>query len=154
MQTVKGACRRTSYCTTSKSLMFLRWAKVNISICSSCNRIFWSRLVKTGRATRSNCSTKKTYGCIFTCLRYKAVHVELAENLSTHSFLNALTRLIGRRGPSSVIYSDNGTNLRGAEYEIWKALKDLDKEIIHANLLKKRNTWIFYPPAASLGTSY
>ncbi|XP_074632496.1 uncharacterized protein LOC141890859 [Acropora palmata] len=65
--------------------------------------------VKTGPNTRSkkNATLNKRYGCIFTCLRYRAVHIEVAEDLSTDSFINAVLRFVGRRGPPRIIYSDN-----------------------------------------------
>ena len=55
---------------------------------------------------------EKRYGCLFTCLVTRAVHLEVAKSLETDSFINALRRFIARRGPPSDIYSDNGTNFR------------------------------------------
>ena len=43
----------------------------------------------------------------------------MAEDLSTD---NAVLRFVSRRDPPIVIYSDNGTNFRGAELDV-KALK-------------------------------
>ena len=60
------------------------------------------------RSMRKNPKLHKRYGCIFTCLRYRAVHIELASDLTTDSFINAVTRFVARRGPPRVIYSDNG----------------------------------------------
>ena len=48
--------------------------------------------VKRGRVT------EKRWGCLFTCLTTRAVHLELAGDLSTDSFIMALRRLRGRRG--------------------------------------------------------
>ena len=49
---------------------------------------------RSGPKTRSRKSTtlNKCYGCIFTCLRYRAVHIEVAEDLYTDSFINAVLR--------------------------------------------------------------
>ena len=57
----------------------------------------------------------KRFGCIFTCLRTRAVHIEVAHTLSTDSFIDALQRFIGRRGKPEIVYSDNGTHFVGAE---------------------------------------
>jgi len=53
---------------------------------------------------------EKCYGCLFTCLVTRAVHLEVAKSLETESFINALRGFIARRGPSSDVYSDKGTN--------------------------------------------
>ena len=51
------------------------------------------------RSVRKNPKLHKRYGCTFTCLRYSAVHIELASDLTTVSFINAVTRFVARRGP-------------------------------------------------------
>ncbi|XP_068723837.1 uncharacterized protein [Montipora capricornis] len=53
---------------------------------------------------------EKRYGCLFTCLVTRAIHLEVAFSLSTDSFIMCLRRFIARRGKPTVIYSDNGTN--------------------------------------------
>ncbi|KAK2548499.1 hypothetical protein P5673_031281 [Acropora cervicornis] len=107
--------------------------------------------VKTGPNTRSkkNATLNKRYGCIFTCLRYRAVHIEVAEDLSTDSLINAVLCFIGRRGPPRIIYSDNGTNFRGAELDVIKALQVWDQEKIKTTLTRRGIDWKFNPPAAS-----
>ena len=95
--------------------------------------------IKMGPNTRSkrDPTLTKRYGCIFTCLRYREVHIEVAKYLSTDSFINAVLRFVGRRGPPTVIYSDNCTNFRGAELDVVKAMKVWDQEKIHVD--SKRN---------------
>ena len=56
------------------------------------------------------CKQEKPYGCLFTCLVTRAVHLEMTKSLETDSFINTLRRFIARRRPPSDIYSDNGTN--------------------------------------------
>ena len=60
--------------------------------------------VKFGR------STVKQYGCIFTCLAMRAVHLEVVHTLNNDSFLAAISRFIARRGIPAQIFSDNGNN--------------------------------------------
>ena len=86
--------------------------------------------ITRGKSTRSarTILTNKRYGCIFTCLRYRAVHIEIASDLSTDSFINAVFRFVARRGPPLMIYSDNGTNFRGAELDILDAMKRWNQE--------------------------
>lgn len=54
----------------------------------------------------------------------RAVHLELAADASTKSFLAALDRFCGRRGTPSRIYSDNGSNFRGGAAELRLIMKD------------------------------
>ena len=68
----------------------------------------------------------KRYGCLFTCLTMRAVHIEIASNLSSSLFINAPRRFIGRRGKPRKIFSDNGTSLVGAEKELRKAMDEFD----------------------------
>jgi hypothetical protein len=93
-------------------------------------------------------STVKRYGCIFTCLKIRAVHIELAENMETDSFILCLRNFIGRRGQPSDIYSDNGTNFVGAERELRGSFKRLDQEKIENFLTKGMTQWHFNPPYA------
>lgn len=60
----------------------------------------------------------KSYLCVFVCFSTKAVHFELATDLSTKAFLNCLRRFIARRKRCQAIYSDNGTNFIGAANEL------------------------------------
>ncbi|KAJ8017542.1 hypothetical protein HOLleu_44978 [Holothuria leucospilota] len=58
--------------------------------------LFGPFLVKRGR------SLVKKWGCIFTCLAIRAVHIELVDSMDTDSFINALRRFClnsGSAGP-------------------------------------------------------
>ena len=46
-----------------------------------------------------------------TCLASRAVRLEMACGLDVESFVNALSRMINRRGVPEEMLSDNGTNL-------------------------------------------
>ena len=99
--------------------------------------------VKQGR------SKTKRYGCIFSSLTTRAVHIEVAADLSTDSFINALRRFISRRGHPQKIWSDNGTNFVGAERVLSEALKAWNKNQINNYLRQREISWQFNPPTAS-----
>ena len=73
----------------------------------------------------------------------------MAEDLSTDSFINAILRFVGRRGPPKVIYSDNGTNFRGVELDVVKALQVWGQEKNKTTLTRAGIEWKFNPLAAS-----
>ena len=97
--------------------------------------------VKKGRAS------VKRYGCLFTCLNVRAIHIEVLQSLDASSFINAFQRFISRRGKPRLMRSDNGTNYRGAEKELRKSLNKISttRDI----MLKNDTKWIFNTPAAS-----
>ncbi|XP_066911613.1 uncharacterized protein [Clytia hemisphaerica] len=90
--------------------------------------------VKQGRRTRRTAGTAKRYGALFTCMTTRALHLELAGDLSTDSFILALRRFRARRGNPKTIRSDNGTNFVGAEREIREALAKWDQKRIQDEL--------------------
>ena len=100
-------------------------------------------LVKQGR------SQVKRYGCIFTCLSMRAVHLEVAHNLTADSFLQALRRFISHRGKPQQIYSDNGTNFVGAQKILQDSLQLWNQSQIHDYFRQHEVRWSFNPPAAS-----
>ena len=85
---------------------------------------------------------------MFTCMSVRAMHLELASDLSTDASIMALRRFHSRRGHVRIIRSDNGTNFVGAITE----LKEVIKRIDHSKVVKycsERQVdfqWIFNPP--------
>lgn len=96
--------------------------------------------------------TKKAYVCLFICLATKAVHIELASDLSTDTFLNCLKRFLSRRGSCKVIWSDNGTNYVGAKHvlsEFYSLLTSSDyKNKFRDWCNVSKIEWRFNPPSA------
>ncbi|XP_037024126.1 uncharacterized protein LOC119066014 [Bradysia coprophila] len=91
----------------------------------------------------------KRYGVLFTCLTVRAVHIEVAASETTDSCIMAIRRFIARRGCPKEIYSDNGSNLRGANNELKAVLEALDQDKIRAAMTTHRIDWHFNPPTAS-----
>jgi hypothetical protein len=99
--------------------------------------------VKRGRGT------EKRYGCIFTCLATRAVHIEIAHSLEADSFINCLQRFIARRGKVKSLRSDNGKNFVGAEKELRQEVERWNQKQIQDALNKDNIVWKFNPPLAS-----
>ena len=70
--------------------------------------------------------TVKRYGCIFTCLATRAVHIEVAHALNADSFLMALHRFIARRGKPQKLFSDNGTNFVASDHELAEEIQAIN----------------------------
>ena len=98
---------------------------------------------------RQRRSELKRYGCIMTCMTTRAIHLEVAPDLTTSSFLNALRRFIARRGNIQHLYSDNGSNFVGAERVMRNYMNAWNKEQIYDHLRLKGVEWSFNPPGAS-----
>ena len=92
--------------------------------------------------------TAKHYGVIFTCLNTRAVHLELAVDLTTMEFIQVPRRFFSIRGYPAVILSDNGTQMVGAAKELREMVKDLDGNQLSEFCGEKGIKWIFTTPAA------
>ena len=92
---------------------------------------------------------EKRYGCIFTCLTTRAVHIETADTLDTDSFINCLYRFMARRGEPRLLRSDNGTNFVPAERELRKEMEAWNNDRIQEAMSQRGIRWLFNPPAAS-----
>ncbi|PIK58104.1 hypothetical protein BSL78_04960 [Apostichopus japonicus] len=92
----------------------------------------------------------KRYLCLFTCMKTRAVHLEMAFGLDTDSFINCLYRFTSRRGIPSEIRSDNGTNFVGARNEFIKLFDTIDKAKVERDTSKKGINWkwVLNPPLA------
>lgn len=73
--------------------------------------------------------TYKGFVAVFICLSTKAIHLELASELTSDSFIAAFKRFTGRRGLCTDLYSDNGTNFVGANRKLQKKNECFLKEI-------------------------
>ena len=105
-------------------------------------------IVKLNKRTRTSEVTTKRYVATLRFLTTRETHVELVGDLSTAKFILAMKRFICRRGCSSRINSDNGTNFVGAQGELGHDLKMLNQKIIHNELIAKKIGWIFSPPSS------
>ena len=70
----------------------------------------------------------KRYGVLYTCLVVRTVHIELACNLDTDSFLNSFRRFVARRRSPELIRSDNGGNSVSGERELNRSIKEWNQE--------------------------
>lgn len=100
-------------------------------------------MIKT--SLRRNSPLVKGYICVFVCFATNAIHIELVGDLTTDSFLNALRRFVSRRGIVSDIYSDNATNVVGANNRL-REIYDL--------FYSEKNRSIFNNATADIGIKW
>ena len=105
--------------------------------------LFGPFYVKEGR------KEMKRWGCIFTCLSSRAIHLEVTTSLSTDTFINALRRFISLRGSVRELKCDRGTNFVGASRELKLALTEIDDERVRQHLIDHSCDFVFNPPDAS-----
>ena len=89
---------------------------------------------------------------MFTCLSPRAVHLELVNDLTTQSFLLALTLFISRWDQPKEMRSDNARNFVGADNELQKMLKRWrgeEKQQLNDFSNKHGFKWTFSTPLAS-----
>ena len=92
---------------------------------------------------------EKRWGVLFTCMSIKAIHMEIANSLTTDSAIMSLRRFAGRPGTPAIIYSDNGKNLKGMNRELSAALRSLDHSAVNGKAAKLKIRLKFNPPTAS-----
>lgn len=96
---------------------------------------------------------EKRWGVLFTCLVSRGVHIELVPSLDTSSCILAVRNFMSRRGAVKKMFSDNGTNLRGAEADLRRSIKELNKQRLqnegqHPLPQEKPTEWCFITPRA------
>ncbi|XP_017470509.1 PREDICTED: uncharacterized protein LOC108362157 [Rhagoletis zephyria] len=90
---------------------------------------------------------EKRWIALFTFLTTRAIDLEVAEDLSSDSFLICLRNFMNRRGTPVKIRSDNGTNFIGAQKELTKENRLFDVAEIERQIAKERIEWTFNCPA-------
>ncbi|XP_055618971.1 uncharacterized protein LOC129764162 [Toxorhynchites rutilus septentrionalis] len=97
--------------------------------------------IKVGR------SSVKRWICLITCLTVRAVHLEVAYDLSTKSCIACLRRFVCRRGAPLEIYSDNGRNFSGADRVLRDQIQQIEQHLA-STFTNTETKWLFIPPSA------
>ncbi|XP_058468659.1 uncharacterized protein LOC131443236 [Solea solea] len=88
----------------------------------------------------------KVWGVLFCCMSSRAIHVELANTLSTESFLLAYQRFTSVRGHPQKIWSDPGTNFIGAKpvlEEMYTYLRQQNNDSLEEYAGKNGTDWMW-----------
>ena len=102
--------------------------------------------VKANLTSRSQAKLK-CYICLFVCATSRALHLELAMDLTTSAFLDIFNRFSARRGLPNLIYSDNGKTFESAAKIIAKSINGRVNAISVDSYFSLTNIkWNFIPP--------
>lgn len=105
--------------------------------------------IKMVERYKGTSSLRKCWIAIFVCMVTRAIHIELVTDQSSMAFIMAFERFISRRGHCNRLYSDNGTNFRGAYKEIRAAYKNWHAPYTKDMINKRGTDWVFMKPSAS-----
>ena len=93
---------------------------------------FTSITIKREKRTTASTRTDKGYGVVFTCLTYRAIHIELSGDFRTDYFIIALQGFTSRRGNPRSMCSNNVENFVGTNRQF--LLKNLEQTAFTNNL--------------------
>ena len=91
---------------------------------------------------------KKVWGIIFCCTRTRGVQLDIASDYSTESILHAVRRLLASKGQVSLIISDCGLQLRGADREMQEWRRGWNVDCLKRYGADKGLTWSFIMPSS------
>ena len=88
-------------------------------------------------------STENRWGFLFTCLTTRAVHFAVLSSMDTSSCMMEIEPFAARRGISSVLWSDNGTNFVANDKELLKNVRNWNQQVLAESLVKKNQKEVF-----------
>ena len=91
--------------------------------------------------TRTKRTTEKKYIALFTCATTRAIHLEVANDLTARSFLQVFQRFAARRGYPEMIICDNAKNFQKGKI----LLEQNEIQSIEENLNRKGIKFRFIP---------
>lgn len=89
---------------------------------------------------------EKRWVALFTCLTIRAIHLEIAYDLSTDACIVAIRNFINRRGTPTKLRSDNGKNFIGADRIAKQFSEVFDVVRVQDELSNKGIEWSFNCP--------
>lgn len=128
-------------------------ARVNPSSCFKSSGLDYAGPFDVKIHTLRRAQIVRCYICLFVCFATKSMHIEVVSDLSTDTFIAALTRFISRRGVPSDLYLDNATNFVGASNHFHKVVKTLIHDKTNQSKLQDLSpeytiNFHFIPPSA------
>lgn len=89
---------------------------------------------------------EKRWVALFTCLSVRAVHLEIATDLSSDACLLCIKNFVNRRGVPVMIRSDNGTNFVGIAKELQGVSNLFDNASFTSGVTALGIKWVYNTP--------
>lgn len=141
-------CRRHQQAMTQQQMASLPQPRVTQAPPFSSSGVDYCGPFQLRIGTQRTRTLTKTYVVIFVCMATKAVHIDVAHDLSARAFLNVFTRFTSRRGPCAHLYSDNGTAFVGANHLMQRDLVEWRNAYAQQQVANNGTHWHFITPAA------
>ena len=84
----------------------------------------------------------KQHGALYNCLPSRAIQIEVTCSISSDSSIMCLRRLIGHRGNTCMISSDNGSNFAGPFVELIQGFQEMNHSKTSNHLEEYGGEWI------------
>lgn len=91
---------------------------------------------------------RKCWIAVFVCLKTRAVHIDIVNDLTAAAFIACYERFIARRGRCEKMFSDNGTAFVGAQTTIKTAYTYWNTKETAKHFQLRNTEWHFSSPAA------
>ena len=91
----------------------------------------------------------KVWLCLFTCSVVRAIHLEVAKNLSAEAFISCFKRFVSARGVPQRAVSDNGLNFVRSEKALRALWNNLKTERVQNFFGLRQIEWVFNVPRAA-----
>ena len=101
------------------------------------------------RRTRGGQANSKRWAIMFSCLVSRGIHIEVIEEMSSSSFINALRRFVSLRGAVKEFRSDRGTNFVGATESLQIDAINVEDPSFRNFLFDNGTIWKFNAPHSS-----
>ena len=90
-------------------------------------------------------NTKKQFVLIGCCMSTRAIALIPLRDMTTSAVINSLIKIHSQFPALKKLFSDNGSNFRGADREIQEAMKAFNKQEINKKLEQINLSWEFGP---------
>lgn len=122
-------------------------ARVTMTPPFTCTALDYAGFYNIRTSLSKASSSTKAYVAVFKCMCTGAIHLDLVSDLTSNAFIAVLDRFVSRRGLCAELFSDNATCFEGANNELQKIVKEMDR-VVQQYCTDHAIKWNFTTPLA------